>query len=61
MQIYPGGGVYRILHMYAQINLKKQKLSEPEVYLKPVEQTLYSATVSIQKSVYRILHMYAQI
>ena len=27
-----------------QINLNKQKLSEPYVYLKPVEQTMYSAT-----------------
>jgi len=34
-----------------QINLNKQKLSEPQVYLKPVEQTLYSATVPIQKGV----------
>ena len=33
-----------------QINLNKQKLSEPYVYLKPVEQTLYSATVPIKKS-----------
>ena len=30
-----------------QINLNKQKLREPSVYLKPVEQTLYSATVPI--------------
>jgi len=33
-----------------QINLNKQKLGEPSVYLKPVEQTLYSATVPIKKN-----------
>ena len=32
-----------------QVNLNKQKLGEPQVYLKPVEQTLYSATVPIKK------------
>jgi len=32
-----------------QINLNKQKLGEPYVYLKSVEQTLYSATVPIKK------------
>jgi len=30
-------------------NLNKQKLGEPSVYLKPVEQTLYSAAVPIKK------------
>jgi len=34
-----------------QIDLNKWKLSEPWVYLKPVEQTLYSAAVPIKKSV----------
>ena len=33
-----------------QINLNKQELGEPQVYLKPVEQTLYSATVPIKKN-----------
>jgi len=40
-----------------QINLNKQKLGEPLVYLKPVEQTLYSATVPIKKSAACSLHM----
>jgi len=31
-------------------NLNKWKLSEPQVYLKPVEQTLYSAAVPINKN-----------
>ena len=29
------------------MNLNKQKLGEPQVYLRPVEQTLYSAAVPI--------------
>jgi len=33
-----------------QISLNKQKLGEPSVCLKPVEQILYSATVPIKKS-----------
>jgi len=33
-----------------QINLNKQKLVEPTVYLKPAEQSLYSATVPIKKN-----------
>jgi len=33
-----------------QINLNKQKLGEPYIYPKPVEQTLYSAAVHIKKS-----------
>jgi len=33
-----------------QINLNKQKLGEPEVYLKPAEQTLYSATLPIKEN-----------
>ena len=34
-----------------QIILNKQKLGEPWVYLKSVEQTLYSATVPIKKNI----------
>ena len=33
-----------------RINLNKWKLGEPSVYLKPVEQTLYSAAVPVKKS-----------
>ena len=33
-----------------QINLNKQKLGEPSAHLKPVEQTLYSATVPIKNN-----------
>jgi len=32
------------------MNLNKWKLGEPYVYLKPVEQTLYSAAVPIKQS-----------
>ena len=45
---------YILVYRYTQdtqISLNKQKLGEPSVYLKPVEQTLYSATVPIKKSV----------
>ena len=35
-----------------QINLNKQKLGEPWVYLNPVEQTLYSGVVPIKISLY---------
>jgi len=37
-------------HMNTQMHLNKQKLGEPLVYFKPVEQTLYSATVPIKKN-----------
>jgi len=33
-----------------RFNLNKRKLGEPEVYLKPVEQTLYSAAAPINKN-----------
>jgi len=36
---------------HTQISLNKHKLGEPLVYLKPVEQILYSATVPIKKIV----------
>ena len=38
-----------------QINLNKHKLGEPSVYLKPVVQTLYSATVPIMKKRRKLL------
>ena len=56
-------GVCRIIchdnkkKIYIYINLNKQKLGEPQVYLKPVEQTLYSATVPIKRNVCRISHL----
>jgi len=43
-------GVENKITQNTQINLNKRKLGEPSVYLKPVEQTLYSATVPIKKS-----------
>ena len=42
-------GVSSVSHN-TQISLNKQKLGETQVYLKPVEQTLYSATVPIKKN-----------
>jgi len=39
------GGVKNKNKHNTQINLNKQKLGEPLVYLRPVEQTLYSAAV----------------
>ena len=44
---------------HTQISLNKQKLGEPLVYLKSVEQTLYSATVPIKKSMYIYIHIYS--
>jgi len=43
-------GVENKITQNTQINLNKRKLGEPLVYLNPVEQTLYSATVPIKKS-----------
>jgi len=43
------GGVENKNTHNTQTNLNKQKLGEPYVYLKPVEQTLYSARVPIKK------------
>jgi len=42
-----------------QINLNKSKLGEPYVYLKPVEQTLYSAAVPIKKK-YIYIYVYLE-
>jgi len=40
-----------------QINLNKQKLGEPQVYLKPVEHTPYSAAVPIWRNDSFTYHM----
>jgi len=44
------GGVENNNTQNKQISLSKPKLGEGSLYLKPVEQTLYSATVPIKKS-----------
>ena len=47
------GGVKDVCAHDTRRNLNEQKLGEPTVYLKPVEQTLCSAAVPINKSALR--------